>query len=218
MYFIYISMYFNTIYWVINYWIICLPSAEPFRFSENFQFSVASFNSLTTESVFVGMALGFALSLLFFMDQNISAAMVNNPNNNLKKGSAYHWDLFIVGILNGFLSVFGMPWMHGILPHSPIHARSLADVEERTVEGHVQQIVIRVRETRITGLLIHVLIGLSLLLIRYLDYIPVSVLNGLFLYCAFSTLRGNSFFERIQLFITEQVFPIICLDFKHFWD
>ena len=73
------------------------------------------------------MALGFTLSLLFFMDQNISAAMVNNPNNNLKKGSAYHWDLLVVALLNAFLSIFGLPWMHGILPHSPIHARSLAD-------------------------------------------------------------------------------------------
>ncbi len=152
------------------------------------------------------MCLGFALSLLFFMDQNISAAMVNNPNNNLKKGSAYHWDLLIVGSLNAFLSIFGLPWMHGILPHSPIHARSLADVEQHVDDGHVREIVIRVRETRVTGLLTHVLIGLSLFLIPHpLDYIPVSVLNGLFLYCAVATLRGNSFFERILLFVTEQV-------------
>jgi sodium borate transporter 11 len=140
------------------------------------------------------------------MDQNISAAMVNNPNNNLKKGSAYHWDLLIVGSLNAFLSIFGLPWMHGILPHSPIHARSLADVEQHVDDGHVREIVIRVRETRVTGLLTHVLIGLSLFLIPHpLDYIPVSVLNGLFLYCAVATLRGNSFFERILLFVTEQV-------------
>ena len=181
-------------------------SAEPFKFSDQFEFSSASFKSLTVESVFVSMALGFALSLLFFMDQNISAAMVNNPSNNLKKGSAYHWDLLIVGVLNAFLSVFGLPWMHGILPHSPIHARSLADVEQRAVDGHVRDVVVRVRETRVTGLSIHILIGLSLLLIRHpLDYIPVSVLNGLFLYCAFASLRDNSLFERILLFFTEQV-------------
>ena len=57
----------------------------------------------------------------------------------LKKGCAYHLDLFVVGILNGFLSVYGLPWMHGVLPHSPLHVRSLADVEERVDQGHVYE-------------------------------------------------------------------------------
>ena len=43
------------------------------------------------------MMLGFPLSLLFFMDQNISAAMVNSPDNKLVKGNAYHWDLLVIG-------------------------------------------------------------------------------------------------------------------------
>ncbi|CAG2106713.1 unnamed protein product [Medioppia subpectinata] len=180
-------------------------TAEPFKFSAGFEFERPSFRSLTVGSVFVSMVLGFALSLLFYMDQNISAAMVNNPNNKLKKGSAYHWDLMVVGILNAFLSVMGFPWMHGILPHSPLHARSLADVERRSHEGCVRDVVINARETRVTGLAIHALIGLSLLLIPHpLDYIPTSVLNGLFLYCAIASLRENSFFDRILLFITEQ--------------
>lgn len=34
--------------------------------------------------------------------------------------------------------------------------------------------------------------------------IPVPVLDGLFLYCAIASLRGNSMFERILLFFTEQ--------------
>ena len=57
----------------------------------------------------------------------------------LKKGCAYHLDLFVVGILNGFLSIYGFPWMHGVLPHSPLHLRSLADVEERVDGGHVYE-------------------------------------------------------------------------------
>lgn len=163
-------------------------------------------SSLTVEGIFISMALGFGLSLLFFMDQNISAALVNNPHNKLKKGDAYHWDLLVVGVLNVFLSVFGLPWMNGMLPHSPIHTRSLADIEQTVdANGRVTEVVVRGRETRVTGVTTHVLIGISLLLIPYLlDFIPVSVLNGLFLYCAVAVLRDNSFFERILLFITEQ--------------
>lgn len=55
----------------------------------------------------------------------------------LKKGSAYHWDLLVVAVVNGFLSIFGLPWVHAALPHSPFHVRALADVEERVDRGHV---------------------------------------------------------------------------------
>jgi hypothetical protein len=33
------------------------------------------------------MLLGFPLSLLFFMDQNIAESMVNSPDNKLVKGN-----------------------------------------------------------------------------------------------------------------------------------
>ncbi|KAI2809354.1 hypothetical protein BLOT_000502 [Blomia tropicalis] len=112
---------------------------EHFRYDEEFRFKRARLEDLPWTAFCACMGLGFSLSLLFFMDQNISAAMVNNPCNKLKKGCAYHLDLFVVGILNGFLSLYGFPWMHGVLPHSPLHVRSLADVEERVDQGHVYE-------------------------------------------------------------------------------
>lgn len=54
------------------------------------------------------LLLGFCLSLLFFMDQNISAALVNTPTNKLKKGAAYHLDLLVVALINIPLSLLGM--------------------------------------------------------------------------------------------------------------
>ncbi|CAG7823468.1 unnamed protein product, partial [Allacma fusca] len=123
----------------------------------------------------------------------------------LKKGSAYHWDLFVVGVINIFLSIFTLPWMHAAIPHSPLHMRNLADVEERVDQGHVHQIIVRVRETRLTGIFSHILIGLSIFLLPYpLSYIPVAVLDGLFLYMAVTALDGNQLFERIILLFTEQ--------------
>ncbi|XP_064624285.1 solute carrier family 4 member 11-like isoform X2 [Lineus longissimus] len=178
----------------------------PFNISTaTFTFKLADMSSLTWGSVFACMGLGFPLSLLFFMDQNISSAMINNPSNKLKKGSAYHWDLFVVAILNAFLSLFGLPWVHAALPHSPLHVRALADLEDRVDQGHVYQIVVRVRETRLTAIFSHILIGLSLLMIPYpLVYIPRAVLDGLFLYVAYTALSNNELFERIMLLVTEQ--------------
>ncbi|XP_052792339.1 solute carrier family 4 member 11-like [Mya arenaria] len=48
------------------------------------------------------------------------------------------------------------------------------------------------------------MIGLSLLFMSVLAYIPTPVLYGLFLYIAVTALDGNQMFERVLLLITEQ--------------
>lgn len=155
--------------------------------------------------IFGAMGLGFSLSLLFFMDQNISAAMVDSPDNKLVKGNAYNWDLLVVAVINGVLCIFGLPFMHAVLPHSPLHVKCLADTEDRVEAGHVRSVVVRVRETRLTNLFSNIFIGLSMLFLKYvLDYIPTPVLDGLFLYLAITALYGNQMFERITLLFTEQ--------------
>lgn len=174
---------------------------------------------MNAQAVLLSLLLGFALSILFFIDQNVSAALVSNLSNKLKKGDAYHWDLLVVGLLNAFLSLLGLPWMHGILPHSPMHARALADVVPLTDahnSGAAKSFaVLRVRETRVTGILIHVLIGLVVTLWPTLfSFIPVAVLSGLFLFCAVNTLRDNSLYERVLLMITEQVRSILLFCIK----
>ena len=63
----------------------------------------------------------------------------------------------------------------------------------------------RVRETRLSSIVSSVMIGLSLLILPVLSYIPTPVLYGLFLYIAVTALTGNQLFERIMLLITEQV-------------
>lgn len=167
-------------------------------------FAIIPLQKLSVGAVFGCMGLGFCLSLLFFMDQNISAALVNAPQNKMKKGTAYHWDLLVIGLINGVLSIFAFPWVHAALPHSPLHVRALADVEERVDQGHIYSIVVKVRETRLTCVFSNILIGLSLLILPVLSYIPTPVLYGLFLYIAVTALTGNQLFERIMLLITEQ--------------
>jgi hypothetical protein len=56
-----------------------------------------------------------------------------------------------------------------------------------------------VRENRVSPLLIHILIGASLLVLPLVKAIPMSVLFGLFLFMGFATLAGNEFFERVRL-------------------
>lgn len=168
-------------------------------------FVLPVWSNFTLKVILSGMLLGFPLSLLFFMDQNIAESMVNSPDNKLIKGTAYHWDMMVVGCLNVMLSLFCLPWMHAVLPHSPLHVRALADIDEHVEEGHVYDIIVKVRETRISNLVSNILIGLSVYLIpRPLNYIPVPVLDGLFLYLAVTAVSSNQLFERITLLFMEQ--------------
>ncbi|KAH7724619.1 anion exchange protein-like [Aphelenchoides avenae] len=102
--------------------------------------ALPALSSLSVRAIFVCFLLGFFLSFLFYMDQNITSAIVNNSQNKLKKGTAIHLDMLVVAFLNMALSLFGLPWMHGALPHSPLHIRALADVEERVAQGHVHEV------------------------------------------------------------------------------
>jgi sodium borate transporter 11 len=54
---------------------------ERFRYDTDRVFNLARIDTLSTGAIFGAMGLGFMLSLLFFMDQNITSAMVNNPCN-----------------------------------------------------------------------------------------------------------------------------------------
>ncbi|XP_066429013.1 solute carrier family 4 member 11 isoform X1 [Eleutherodactylus coqui] len=180
---------------------------------------IAKFNYIETESLFVlapigslsmgsitsAMGLGFLLSMLFFIEQNIVASLTNAPENRLVKGTAYHWDLLLVALINTGLSVFGMPWIHAAFPHSPMHVRALANVEERVEYGHIYETIVSVKETRLTSLLANILVGLSLFLLPLpLQWIPKPVLYGLFLYIALTSIDGSQLFERVALLLKEQ--------------
>lgn len=48
--------------------------------------------------------------ILIFMDQQITAVIVNRKENKLKKGCGYHLDLFVLAILIQICTTFGLPW------------------------------------------------------------------------------------------------------------
>ncbi|XP_057168617.1 solute carrier family 4 member 11 isoform X3 [Ursus arctos] len=168
-------------------------------------FEVAEMHSLSLGAIAGAMGLGFLLSLLFFIEQNLVAALANAPENRLVKGTAYHWDLLLVAIINSGLSLFGLPWIHAAYPHSPLHVRALALVEERVENGHIYETIVNVKETRLTTLGASILVGFSLLLLPFpLQWIPKPVLYGLFLYIALTSIDGNQLFERVALLLKDQ--------------
>lgn len=158
---------------------------------------------IKVQFIFLALVSGALLATLFFLDQNISSMLVNKPENRLKKGPGYYLDLVVVSVIIIVQSILGLPWTHAALPHSPLHARQLADVEEYEEHGRRYERVIKARETRITALATHLLIALSILAKDGLGLIPLAVLYGFFLFLGVGTLDGNALWDRILLFFTQ---------------
>ncbi|XP_077394962.1 solute carrier family 4 member 11 isoform X1 [Festucalex cinctus] len=168
-------------------------------------FSVAPLERLSALNVLSAMCLGFLLALLIFIDQNIVVSLTNAPENRLLKGTAYHWDLMLSGLINILMSVLGLPWMHAAFPHSTLHVRQLAFVEQRVEGGHLYETIVQVKETRVTSLAANVFIGASVFLLPLpLQWIPKPVLYGLFLYIALTSIDGNQMCDRMALLLKEQ--------------
>jgi hypothetical protein len=149
-------------------------------------------------------------AVLIFLSQNITSRLVYNPQNKLAKGDAYHLDLSVIGLLIAFCSLFGWPWMVAATVRSLAHVRALADVEELVQpNGQKREELIHVHENRVTPLMIHLLIGGSLLALPLLEYVPMAALYGIFLYMGFASLRGVQFVERIGLLFTDtSLYPV----------
>lgn len=142
-------------------------------------------------------------TILLFLDQNITARLVNAPENKLVKGCAFHLDLLVVGLIVAVGSLFALPWIVAATVHSLNHVKSLADTAVRGEGASRREVIVAVRENRVSGLAIHALIALSILILPVIKLIPMAVLFGLFLYMGIATLQGNQFWERFTLFFTD---------------
>ncbi|KAJ8290859.1 hypothetical protein GJAV_G00018440 [Gymnothorax javanicus] len=138
-------------------------------------------------------------TILIFMDQQITAVIVNRKEHRLKKGCGYHLDLLVVSLMLGVCSVMGLPWFVAATVLSISHVNSLKLESECSAPGE-QPKFLGIREQRVTGFMIFVLMGLSVFMTSVLKLIPMPVLYGVFLYMGWSSLQGIQFFDRIKLF------------------
>ncbi|XP_055039873.2 sodium-driven chloride bicarbonate exchanger isoform X5 [Misgurnus anguillicaudatus] len=138
-------------------------------------------------------------TILIFMDQQITAVIINRKEHKLKKGCGYHLDLFVVGVMLGVCSLMGLPWFVAATVLSISHVNSLKLESECSAPGE-QPKFLGIREQRFTGLMIFVLMGCSVFMTSVLKHIPMPVLYGVFLYMGASSLRGIQFFDRLRLF------------------
>lgn len=133
--------------------------------------------------------------ILVFMETHISELIVDKPERGLKKGSGLHFDIVLLCFLNTLCGYFGMPWHCAATVRSVTHVSAVTIMSRTHAPGDKPHIT-DVKEQRVSGFCVSVLVGLSVTASPLLRLIPMSVLFGVFLYMGVASMSGVQFFER----------------------
>ncbi|XP_062977621.1 anion exchange protein 2 isoform X2 [Elgaria multicarinata webbii] len=138
--------------------------------------------------------------ILIFMETQITTLIISKKERQLRKGSGFHLDLLLIVAMGGFCALFGLPWLAAATVRSVTHANALTVMSKAVAPGDKPKIQ-EVKEQRVTGLLVAVLVGLSIVIGDLLRKIPLAVLFGIFLYMGVTSLNGIQFYERLHLLL-----------------
>jgi len=83
---------------------------------------------------------------------------VNKKDRMLKKGSGYHLDMLVIGVLTIVGGFIGAPFMVAATVRSVAHVSALSVYSRTHAPGETPKLV-QVFEQRLTAFLVHVLIG-----------------------------------------------------------
>nr|XP_060485300.1 anion exchange protein 2 [Panthera onca] len=138
--------------------------------------------------------------ILIFMETQITTLIISKKERMLQKGSGFHLDLLLIVAMGGICALFGLPWLAAATVRSVTHANALTVMSKAVAPGDKPKIQ-EVKEQRVTGLLVALLVGLSLVIGDLLRQIPLAVLFGIFLYMGVTSLNGIQFYERLHLLL-----------------
>uniref|UniRef100_A0A8B9CBM8 Anion exchange protein n=1 Tax=Anser brachyrhynchus TaxID=132585 RepID=A0A8B9CBM8_9AVES len=140
------------------------------------------------------------VTILIFMDQQITAVILNRKEYKLKKGAGFHLDLLCVSLLMIITSVTGLPWYVSATVISLAHMDSLRKESTTSAPGE-QPEFLGIREQRLTGLAVFILTGVSVFMAPILKYVPMPVLYGVFLHMGVVALNSIQFTDRVRLLL-----------------
>lgn len=150
--------------------------------------------------MFASILPALLVFILIFMETQITTLIVSKKERMLVKGSGFHLDLLLIVTLGGTSALFGLPWMAAATVRSVTHANALTVMSKAVAPGDKPRIQ-EVKEQRVTGLLVAILVGLSIVIGDLLRQIPIAVLFGIFLYMGVMSLNGIQMTERILLLL-----------------
>ncbi|XP_062089791.1 boron transporter 4 [Humulus lupulus] len=76
--------------------------------------------------IFAAFIPAVMIAGLYFFDHSVASQLAQQKEFNLKKPSAYHYDILLLGFMTLLCGLIGLPPSNGVLPQSPMHTKSLA--------------------------------------------------------------------------------------------
>lgn len=150
--------------------------------------------------IFMAAPASLLLFFLVFLEENICHLILSKPEKNMVKGSGFHLDLVLSCFINLVAGLFGAPFMGPACVRTISHTAALTVMSSTHAPGESPKVV-GVKEQRMSGLLVSVLIGLAVLLGAVLNLVPKAVLLGVFLYMGISATAGIQLLERVVLML-----------------
>ncbi|NWH26326.1 S4A4 protein, partial [Grus americana] len=140
------------------------------------------------------------VTILIFMDQQITAVILNRREYKLQKGAGFHLDLLCVSLLMVVTSATGLPWYVSATVISLAHMESLKKESTTSAPGEHPEFL-GIREQRLTGLAVFILTGVSVFMAPILKHIPMPVLYGVFLHMGVAALNSIQLTDRVRLLL-----------------
>ncbi|EAY04048.1 HCO3- transporter family protein [Trichomonas vaginalis G3] len=167
-----------------------------------------TFSGFSTKIFFVSMLLGFCAAILILLEHNVTAKLVNGEEMKLRKPCAYHLDILVLAVVNLVLGLLNLPLVTASKIHTfhHIHAMSVHTFEYDE-EGNPSSLCINVSETRLTGLLSHILLFIVLLFPKIMT-LPRAVFAGVLAFMGAITLLNTTLLVHlISLFWKPENLP-----------
>uniref|UniRef100_A0A3B1K840 Anion exchange protein n=1 Tax=Astyanax mexicanus TaxID=7994 RepID=A0A3B1K840_ASTMX len=144
--------------------------------------------------MFACVVPGLLVFILIFLESQITTLIVSKPERKMVKGSGFHFDLLLLVAMGGAASIFGVPWLSAATVRSVTHVNALT-VMTKGPKPEIEKVL----EQRISGILVAVLVGVSILMEPILKKIPMTALFGIFLYMGITSLSGIQMWDRMLL-------------------
>ncbi|KAK3190315.1 hypothetical protein Dsin_029876 [Dipteronia sinensis] len=75
------------------------------------------------------------IAVLYYFDHSVASQLAQQSEFNLRKPSAFHYDLLLLGFLVIICGLIGIPPSNGVIPQSPMHTKSLATLKHQLLHN-----------------------------------------------------------------------------------
>ncbi|XP_069178315.1 band 3 anion transport protein-like [Procambarus clarkii] len=148
--------------------------------------------------MFAAAPAAILVFFLVFLEGSICHLILSKPERKMVKGTGFHLDLVLSCFINLMSGLLGAPFMCPACIRTVAHAAALTVTSPARSPGQPLQVE-GVKEQRLSGLVVSILVGVAVLLSDALNLVPKAVLLGIFLYMGTASTAGIQFLERLVL-------------------